>query len=38
MRDRIKLIINFVLVCITIERAFAEFKKDHQRKNARRQH
>jgi hypothetical protein len=32
MRDKIKLLINIVLVCVTIGRAFEELHKEQRRK------
>jgi hypothetical protein len=32
MREKIKLIINIVLVCVTIGRAFEELHKENRRK------
>jgi hypothetical protein len=32
MREKFKLIINIVLVCVTIERVLVEYQKEHQRR------
>jgi hypothetical protein len=32
MRDKIKLIINIVLVCVTVKRAFDELHREQRRK------